>query len=46
MKTWTKLLPFFLVELMARRWLSRNTLGGYTVVSPYKNVWLGLEEAE
>jgi len=40
MKSWTKILPFFLVAWLARRFCSRNTLGGFAVVEPYRGVWI------
>ena len=43
MKTWTKILPFIFIEWFARRFLSKNTLGGVGVVEPYPGVWISEE---
>jgi len=40
MKSWTKILPFFMVAWAARRFCSKNTLGGVDVVEPYRGVWI------
>lgn len=39
MKSWIKILPFFIVEILSKRWLPKNTFGHYSVVSPFRGVW-------
>ena len=36
MKSWTKILPFFIVEWYAKRNLSKNSVRGSDYVRPYK----------
>jgi len=40
MKSWTKFLPFFFVAWYARRYLSKNTLGGRAGVWAYRDTFL------
>jgi len=46
MKTWTKLLPFFVVEWWAKKYCQMYTTIGFTIVSPYKDVRLILTVEE
>jgi len=43
MKTWTKILPFFIVAIIAKRKLERFTIAGETVVIPYKGIYIKID---
>lgn len=45
MKRWTKILPVFVVEWLAKRWLERWRLGsGETIVVAYDDVYFVVEK--
>ena len=44
MQNWTKILPFFVVEWLAKRHLERWTVASETVVEPYKGVSFVVEK--
>jgi len=46
MRQWTKFLPFFIVEYIAKKHLEKFTIANETVVIPYKGVYIRIEKEQ
>lgn len=44
MQLWTKILPFFIVEWIAKKHLERWSMGKETIVEPFKGVYFVVEK--